>query len=111
MMAKFDVWYMRPSFFCEGILGIVPVDLSKTHEYLKTVEAKSLEEVYSMMQGEIWSPNGEARELILSKGLEHTSMSIGDVAVDENGTVWVCHTFGFKETQMRVPTRREAVSC
>jgi hypothetical protein len=110
-MAKWEIWYMKPSFFREGISGIIPVDLSKTHEYLKTVEAKSLEGAYSMMQGEVWSPNGEARDLIMSKGLEHTSMSIGDVAVDENGTVWVCHTFGFKETQMRNPTRGEAVSC
>ena len=110
-MVKFDVWYSKPSFFLAALSGIVPVDLSKTHEYLKTVEAKSSEEVYSMMQGEIWSPNGEGRSLILSKGLEHTSMSIGDAIVDDNGVVWVCHTFGFKETSMRVPTRREVVSC
>lgn len=37
------------------------------------------------MQGEIWSPNGEANELIRSKGLFHTSMSVGDCAVDETG--------------------------
>jgi hypothetical protein len=31
------------------------------------------------MQGENWSPNGEARDLIRSNNLSHTSMCCGDV--------------------------------
>jgi hypothetical protein len=38
-----------------------------------------LEEVFFLMQGEQWSPNGEARELIELLGLRHTSMSVGDL--------------------------------
>jgi hypothetical protein len=41
-------------------------------------------------QGENWSPNGEARDLILAKGLRHTSMSVGDVIEDEGGIFLGC---------------------
>ena len=46
------------------------------------------------MQGEKWSPKGEARELIKSKGLRHTSMSVGDVMV-VNGKPLLVDSVGF----------------
>jgi hypothetical protein len=49
------------------------------------------------MQAELWSPNGEARPLIYAKGLQHTSMSIGDVIVDEMGKTFVVASIGFRE--------------
>ncbi len=39
----------------------------------------SLSDVYRKMQAEIWSPGGQQNEFIQSKGLHHTSMSVGDV--------------------------------
>ena len=48
------------------------------------------------MQGENWSPNGEARPLIAQLDLSHTSMSIGDVAVDEVGIAHLVTACGFK---------------
>lgn len=112
MKTKFAVWYMKPKWFRDGILGQLPDagDLGKTHVHLKDIEldgtnywlgqlnsgALQLEYVFHAMQGEVWSPNGEARELIEAKGLDHTSMSVGDVvAVD--GMVFVIASFGFKE--------------
>jgi hypothetical protein len=53
-----------------------------------------------MMQGEQWSPNGEARELIRSLGLSHASMSIGDVVEDEHGHFYAVFV-GFKELAIR----------
>ena len=47
------------------------------------------------MQAEVWSPNGEARALVQSKGLGHTSMSVGDVAVVD-GKAFVVASFGFE---------------
>ena len=47
------------------------------------------------MQADIWSPNGEANDLIQSKGLQHTSMSIGDVLVEDDAVYLVTAT-GFK---------------
>jgi hypothetical protein len=48
------------------------------------------------MQAESWSPNGEARPLIIQKDLTHTSMSMGDVIVDEAGSVHLVAMFGFE---------------
>lgn len=93
----YKVWYMRPDWFRDGICGEVPdpAKLQATHIMLREVEAASLDQVYAMMQGEIWSPNGEARGLIESKGLAHTSMSVGDVIEAEGGIMWVVASVGF----------------
>src|SRR5215475_10303224 len=96
-----QIWYMKPEWFPEGIFGGArpdPKNLAATHVHLKDVEqgVLDLEKLYREMQGEIWSPNGEARDLILSKGLSHTSMSVGDVVVVD-GAVFIVAIMGFKE--------------
>lgn len=94
---KYQVWYMKPDFFRDGICGKHPNPelLSHTHVHLKEVEATNLDDVWRQMQAHNWSPNGEARDLIESKGLTHTSMSVGDVIVDEIGWVAVVASMGF----------------
>lgn len=67
------------------------------HAYIRTVEAEGLGEVYHRMQGCIWSPRGEARPIIEAAGVSHTSMSVGDVAVDEDGQAWVCASVGWEK--------------
>jgi hypothetical protein len=101
---KYDVWYMKPSWFGEGIFGKKPdpAKLEATHTPLKSVEVEDgtpnlLEYVFRQMQAEVWSPNGEARSLIRQKGLEHTSMSVGDVVVSPGGNKFVVGRFGFEE--------------
>lgn len=100
-----SVWYMKPEHFREGICGLFshpvgggepkPLKLHETHVHLRNVQAADLNEVYALQQAEVWSPNGEARDLIAAKGLQHTSMSVGDVIVDKNGEAWVVASFGF----------------
>lgn len=103
----FQVWYMRPDFRRDGGMGAdwlrerdqmpSPAALERTHVHLKDVELPSgkeprdaeLERIWVKMQGEEWSPNGEARPLIRAKGLHHTSMSVGDVVVVEGETFLV----------------------
>ena len=84
-MRKYQVWYMKPEWFRDGIMGDEPngFDLAKTHIRLKDVEIErgtsydaECETIWVAMQGENWSPNGEARPLIEEKGLRHTSMSM-----------------------------------
>jgi hypothetical protein len=104
-LKKFQVWYMNTEFFRKGIMGFDFMDtqgtlpdfrdLKQTHIHLMDTEARDLEHLFHRMQGEMWSPNGEARDLIESKGLHHTSMSVGDIAVDENGDVHLVDRFGF----------------
>lgn len=108
-MATYKVWYMKPDWFRDGIMGDKPdpKNLEKTHTFLKDFELDvplmadgdkwALERVWVGMQGENWSPNGEARGLIEEKGLRHTSMSVGDVVVDPEGKAFVVASMGFSK--------------
>lgn len=55
-----------------------------------------LEEIFSYFQGECWSPNGEAKELIEALDLVHTSMSVGDIVVCD-GKVFFCDNNGWEK--------------
>ena len=100
------IWYNRdpeclPSYY--GI-GKVPEkcridvdDLRRTHAYLGNVPFEDLETVWMKMQAEQWSVEGEARDLIVEKGLAHTSMSIGDIVESRDGSIWQVGMLGFKK--------------
>lgn len=94
---KYQVWYMKPDWFRNGITGDKPdpTNLAATHVHLKDIEAANPERVWLAMQGENWSPNGEARPLIKEKGLCHTSMSVGDVVCADTGEVKLVANCGF----------------
>lgn len=102
---RLHVWYMKPEWLREGIMGAGrpdPADLAATHVFLTSFEAQegqpldhALEDAFLHFQAEVWSPNGEARALIVRKGLSHTSMSVGDVIV-ANDKAFVVASFGFE---------------
>ncbi len=90
----YTVYYQR--FF--GLLKPLETKhkyLNFSHRRVKQVETASPDEVYRQMQGEVWSPHGEARELIKSLYLGHTSLSVGDVVRDGDGNFWVCNLSGW----------------
>lgn len=103
-----EVWYMRPEWFRDGIMGAKPEAgfLERTHILLGSIRSKSetpqpltpelYDQLWIMLQGENWSPNGEANKLIRSKGLIHTSMSVGDCFRLPNGDVWIVAAVGFE---------------
>ena len=93
---KYQVWYMKPAFL-RGIVGNSPDpnDLPATHVHLKDIEADSMNDALDSMQADIWSPNGEGLALLRGKGLQHTSMTIGDVLVDEAGAIHQVTAIGF----------------
>jgi len=97
--STFRVYYMRPEWFREGIMGVRPdpLKLDETHVFVRSVEAANLEHVFALCQGEVWSPNGEARELIRRLKIQHTSMSVGDVVIDSAGRVFMVAMFGFAD--------------
>jgi hypothetical protein len=114
-MATFSVYYMRSDFFADGINGYAwlkqrnlvpdPEDLTKSHVFLQTIEAHSPEDVYFRMQGGNWNPRGETRELIASKGLRHTSMSVGDIVIDHaSRVVYLLDRMGFRFLGHVAPT-------
>jgi hypothetical protein len=47
------------------------------------------------MRAENWSPNGEALDLLQGKGLQHTTMTIDDVLVDESDDTYLVTGIGF----------------
>jgi hypothetical protein len=58
----------------------------------------NLDTIYYQMQGDKWSPHGEARELIKNSGLSHTSMSIGDIIYAKcNGNYYFVSGTGFQK--------------
>ena len=93
-MPTYQVYYARrPTYFASGQLGtplLTVPRLRHSHVRVTTIEADSRAEAWLKMQGENWSPHGEARPLIERLGLTHTSMSVGDVLCDEEGEYWEC---------------------
>jgi len=98
MNTTFSIWYAKPEQRRREDY-VHPTDLEQTHVHVKDLVLpggeNQLERVFHDMQAEIWSPNGEACDLIESKGLWHTSMSMGDIVV-VNGAVYEVASFGFK---------------
>lgn len=96
-MPKFAAYYaVNPSFKSDSVTAEEVRD-ENIYKKVKEVEADNLDQVFMKMQGEVWSPEGEARELILSLGLHHTSMSVGDVIEDlDNDALYVVAPFGFR---------------
>lgn len=99
------VWYCKDSrnaFFgvneLERIAGhrIDKANISDTHALVGEISSVDLEDIFYVMQGEVWSPNGEARDLIRSLGLDHTSMSVGD-AIQIGDAIHFVGSIGFEE--------------
>lgn len=106
-MDYYDIYYApigleytgRFSYFVPG----------RTHRYIRTIAAASLDEVYRRMQAEQWSPNGEATPLIRATGVRHTSMSVGDVVVArKGGKAWKCASLRWDQIEMRLAPELEA---
>ena len=99
-MPRYHVYYARrPTFHPSGELGtarLTAAALPSSHAWLFEIEAGGLDDAFRRMQGENWSPNGEARELLRALGLTHTSMSVGDVLRDEGGGCWECLDQGWR---------------
>jgi hypothetical protein len=103
---KTEIWYMRKESFRDFIMGpkwvekqgLMPTTdtLEKTHILLGSVKERDMEQIFHWMQGEMWSPEGEARGLIQNKRLSHTSMSMGDI-VKIGDTMHMVDMVGFKK--------------
>lgn len=102
-----EIWYMNRKgldtwgFISKG-MAESPMPMPRevkgagTHVLLGTVAGKDAEDLWSALQGEFWSPRGEAADLVRGKGLTHTSMSVGDIIVIGNKG-WMVGSFGFEE--------------
>jgi len=85
-MKIYAIYYQREPRFSEDLID--PEKIGETHKYLGFMHARHLEELWRMMQGENWSPEGEARGLLDHLGIQYTSMSVGDVVFDCEAQTW-----------------------
>ena len=90
-----EVWYQKPETFQQQSKDFNFEALRETHVFLGRVKDRDVDALFRLMQGEIWSPNGEAREMIYEKHLSHTSMSIGDIIKTPDGIIHVVEMIGF----------------
>lgn len=67
-----------------------------THTCIGSIKGGEKEDVFIALQGENWSPNGEARTLIRELGADHTSMSSGDIIETSDG-FYVVSFIGFEK--------------
>ena len=68
--------------------------LNKTHTKIGSIDTVDLNRIFGLMQGDRWSPNGEARDLIGNSTAGHTSMSVGDI-IKMNGIMHMVDDYGF----------------
>lgn len=106
-IVKVSIYYLKHTRDSWEIANTVTVEnLNDSHVHLKdwtnvhmgiqdTFET-ICEQVFRAFQADMWSPNGEARALIASKGLWHTSMSVGDVIAFDDTTFFVVSPIGFR---------------
>jgi len=91
----FKVLYRKsPTFRLDTELTVSSIPAKFT--FLKIIHAEDMEEAFFKMQGENWSPNGEARSLIEYLELHHTSMSVGDLLQTKAG-YFQCDMSGWVE--------------
>ena len=101
-----EIWYATDTFSREAGMGYDwlekkgilpnPTELGLTHRMIGSIKERNSGRIYHMMQGEVWSPEGEARTMIRRKGLGHTSMSVGDIIKVGGKTLFV-DRMGFKD--------------
>lgn len=105
------IWYTKPgsdavrrglSYLSDRQPESLPTKdtLMQTHVLLGEVKESDPERLFIALQGERWSPMGEAAQLIQGLGLWHTSMSVGDV-LEIDGHLLFCDIIGFEPVPVR----------
>lgn len=99
-----EIWYSKDEYardmtggssYLEKYNMLPTADtLTKTHSKIGSINTVDLSKIYGLMQGENWSPNGEANDLIDNSEVGHTSMSVGDI-IKMNGIMHMVDKRGF----------------
>jgi len=109
---QLEVWYVKANFTRDFGMGYKFLDernllphnekeLKRSHVLLGKIKGigtneSGLEKLYMVMQGEVWSPKGEAYNMISKSGSYHTSMSVGDL-VRKGNDLWIVDHHGFHQ--------------
>lgn len=100
-----EIWYWKSDNGRDFMMGydfmqkhnasFDPNNISQTHVLVGKIAETDPNEIFSMMQGEVWSPRGEARDMIEKLDTGHTSMSVGDVMKIDND-MFMVDRMGFR---------------
>lgn len=102
-----NIYYAKPELIRDSMMGwdfLVGIkhplierlrnhDLSDYQKVAMTTKT-DLSVIFESYQAEVWSPRGEMREFIREMGLNHTSMSVGDI-VEMEGEYYFCDPDGW----------------
>jgi len=83
-------------------LSVTPQPLHvNSHKFVDYITAGSLEKVFAQFQAE--AMNDTRRTRILLRFVKHTSMSVGDVVIDDEGHAFMVLPMGFGEVDLATP--------
>jgi hypothetical protein len=107
MDANTKIYYAKPDVlrysmmgweFLKGIYHPLISSLSKRdlsgYQLVAHTTKTDLSDIFQYYQAEVWSSRGEMREYIRELGLNHTSMSVGDL-VEIKGVYHFCDSDGW----------------
>ena len=101
-----EIWYWKEDFARDAMMGAAfmtkqgvlptPETIPNNYVLIGKVRETNPDKIFHMMQGEIWSPEGQARNMISASGTGHTSMSVGDII--KVGNKWLMvDRYGFQD--------------
>ena len=101
-----EVWYWKEDFARDAMMGAAwlakqgrmpkPENIKDNYVLIGKIAETNPDKVFMKMQGEMWSPRGQARNMIRASGTGHTSMSVGDIVKIGNKYLMV-DRFGFQD--------------
>jgi hypothetical protein len=101
-----EIWYWKDDFGRDAMMGAnwlakhnrmpKPENIGDNYVLIGKIAETNLDKIYMKMQGEMWSPRGQARSMIRSSGTGHTSMSMGDI-VKIGGKFMMVDRFGWHD--------------
>lgn len=111
-----EIWYWKEDFARDAMMGAAfmakqgvlptPETVPDNYVLIGKMRETNPDKIFHMMQGEIWSPEGQANNMIRSSGTGHTSMSVGDII--KVGNKWLMvDRYGFQD--LSKPAQEESV--
>jgi len=101
-----EIWYWKEDFARDAMMGAAfmkkqgvlptPETVPDNYVLIGKVAETNPDKIFHMMQGEIWSPEGQARNMIRQSGTGHTSMSVGDI-IHVGGKWLMVDRYGFQD--------------
>ncbi len=106
-----EIWYWKEDFARDAMMGAAfmkkqgvmptPETVPDNYVLIGKVAETNPDKIFHMMQGEIWSPEGQANKMIRASGTGHTSMSVGDI-VRVGGKWLMVDRYGFQDLAKEV---------